>query len=125
MVDVMFLLLVFYVLSTVALTVGWGIPVALPEASTAEGPVVEETVVTIDSEGRTFLNREPVELERLGVALTEFAEARDGGLEKLQAGYVVLNVDMEVPHRTVVSAMNQLRGVGISDFSISTEGEGT
>lgn len=125
MVDVMFLLLVFYILSTIALTVGFGIPVALPEASSGETALVEETVVTITAGGEVYLNKEQVQLSGLGQALLLKAGEMDGGIEALREGYVVLNVDMDVPHRSVVQAMNQLREVGISNFSIATEQEGS
>ena len=44
-----------------------------------------------------------------------------GGLKHLQEGYVVLNIDMDVPHRKVIQAMDQLREIGISNFSMATE----
>lgn len=125
MVDVMFLLLVFYILSTIALTTERGIPVSLPSAATGEATQVEETTVSINARGEVYLNRDRIELADLGEALKAKAEAMPGGLEHLREGYVVLNVDMSVPHRSVVSAMDQLRDLGISNFSIATDESGS
>ena len=121
MVDVMFLMLVFYILSTIALTVQLGIPVDLPEASTSERSRVEEIVITIDKEGSVFLNRKKISVDNLGPALEETAAKIPGGLEHLQQGAVVLNADLETRHRQVVRVMNELRGVGVTSFAIATE----
>lgn len=121
MVDVMFLLLVFYILSTIAMTTERGIPVALPSAESGESTRVDETTVTINGQGEVFLNQEPVELSRLGEALEAKAASLPGGLEHLRESYVVLNIDLSVPHRSVVSVMDQLRQLGVSNFSIATD----
>lgn len=121
MVDVMFLLLVFYILASIGLTIERGIPVTLPDAVSSEAAVVEETKITITRAGEVFLNHDPVKLDELGEVVKERAEEMPGGLAHLQEGYVVLNVDMEVPHRQVVQAMDQLRQIGISNFSLATE----
>ena len=124
MVDVMFLLLVFYILASIGLTIERGIPVSLPDAVSSENAVVEETKITITKSGDVFLNHDRVDLDSLGEAVKEKASAEPGGLEHLQQGYVVLNIDMDVPHRQVIKAMDQLREVGISNFSMATEEDG-
>lgn len=121
MVDVMFLLLVFYILSTIAMTVERGIPVSLPPAQSAESTKVEETTITVNAQGEVYLNRERVELSSLGSAVEALAETHPGGLQHLRDGYVVLNIDMNAPYRSMVRVMDQLRLLGISNFSIATE----
>lgn len=121
MVDVMFLLLVFYILASIGLTIERGIPVSLPEAVSGESQVVEEIKISITSGGDVFLNHDKVALSELGEAVRQAAESRPGGIKHLQEGYVVLNVDMSVPHGQMVKAMDQLRSVGVSNFSIATE----
>jgi biopolymer transport protein ExbD len=121
MVDVMFLLLVFYILSTIAMTTQMGIPVSLPTAASGESSQAEETTITINAQGEVYLNHDRVELSQVGAALESRAGALAGGLQALRDGYVVLNVDMSVPHRSVVSVMDQLRRLGISNFSIATD----
>lgn len=121
MVDVMFLLLVFYILSTIAMTIERGMPVSLPTAASGESTSVEEITVTVNREGAVFVNHDPVELKALGQALEEKAKSMSGGIAHLREGYVVLNIDMDVPHRKVVGVMDQLRGVGVSNFAIATD----
>ena len=121
MVDVMFLLLVFYILASIGLTIERGIPVSLPDAASSEAAVVEETKITITKSGDVFLNHDKISLDTLGEAVKEKADGMPGGLKHLQEGYVVLNIDMDVPHRQVIQAMDQLRDIGISNFSMATE----
>lgn len=123
MVDVMFLLLVFYILGSIGLTIERGIPVSLPEAVSGEPSVVEETKVSVTGNGEVFVNHTKVSLDALGEAVKEEAEKRPGGLKHLQEGYVVLNIDMNVKQREVIKVMDQLRTVGITNFSMATEDE--
>ena len=123
MVDVMFLLLVFYILSTIAMTVERGIPVSLPQAASGESTRVEEVTISLNDKGEVFLNHEGVKLDDLGSSLEALAETLPGGMKHLQDGYVVLNIDMDAAHRKVVSVMDQLRGVGVTNFSIATDSD--
>ena len=123
MIDVMFLLLVFYILSSIGLTVERGIPVSLPNAVSGEATAVEETMVTIKPDGKVFLNHDEVAIDELGAAVKTLAKDLPGGLKHLQDGYVVINADMDTSHRVVVKVMDQLRRVSVTNFSIATEDE--
>lgn len=118
MVDVMFLLLVFYILSSLALHKDRGIPVSLPAASSGEaGSALEELTLTITAKGEYYLNKDRVELAELGGRL----EGLPGGLESVRKRPLVLNADLAVQHRSVVDAINELRKLGIQDFVIAVE----
>lgn len=118
MVDVMFLLLVFYVLSSLALHHHQGIPVNLPGAVSSESNSPgQEIVLTVRPGGEYFLNQKPVQLGDLEAAL----EALPGGLAQVRRTSVVLNADLSAQHRHVVEALDQLRKLGVNDFVIATE----
>lgn len=122
MVDVMFLLLVFYILSSLALTAQRGIPVQLPQAGSGQpGAATQELVVTITPAGDFYLNKEKVDPTKLGEAVTALAATSPGGMEAVRKGSLVLNADLSVQHRLVVSAMDQLRAVGVENFGIATD----
>lgn len=122
MVDVMFLLLVFYVLSSLAMSQNKGIAVALPAASTGQASAVPQmVVVTVDSQGQVFLLQDKVEVTDLGARVQELAEKRPGGLEALQKDGIVLNADQTSQMKQTVAVMDQLRQVGVYNFSISTQ----
>ncbi|MBN9413859.1 MAG: biopolymer transporter ExbD [Candidatus Eremiobacteraeota bacterium] len=122
MVDVMFLLLVFYVLSSLAMSQNKGIQVALPAASTGQASAVPQmVVVTVDSQGQVFLLQEKVEVSELAAKVQELAASRSGGLEALQKDGIVLNADQTSQMKQTVAVMDQLRQVGVYNFSISTQ----
>jgi biopolymer transport protein ExbD len=121
MVDVMFLLLVFYVLSSLAMTQSQGIRVALPDAKTAaleEQP--QSLVVTINAQGETYLGTEKVEIEQLAARIDALCQTRPGGIEAVRQEGIVLNADQVAQMRQTVGVMDQLRSLGIESFSIST-----
>ena len=122
MVDVMFLLLVFYVLSSLAMSQNKGIQVALPAAATGQASAVPQMVViTVDAQGQVFLLQDKVEVSELATRVQELAATRPGGMEALQTDGVVLNADQTSQMKQTVAVMDQLRQVGVYNFSISTQ----
>lgn len=118
MVDVMFLLLVFYILSSLALKHPMGIPVNLPAADSSEAAGSQQPIVlTVRPDGRYFLNKDEVSLAGLGGAV----EALPGGLAAARKTNIVLNADLTSQHRYVVAALDELRKLGLNDFLIATE----
>jgi biopolymer transport protein ExbD len=124
MVDVMFLLLVFYILSSLALHTQKGIPVSLPGAASGEtASAPEDFVITITRSGDYFLNKIKVPSGGLASALKQWSDSLPGGPDAFKKSNVVLNADMKVEHHYVVEAMDQLRRLGINNFMISTDPE--
>jgi biopolymer transport protein ExbD len=122
MVDVMFLLLVFYILSSLALHKERGIAVNLPTAQSGEGATPSQNlVVSITPAGDYFLNKDKVSQSGLADALKAWSSNVPGGADKAS---VVLNADMATPHRFVVEAMDALRSLGVVNFTISTAAAG-
>ena len=118
MVDVMFLLLVFYILSSLALKHPMGIPVNFPAADSSTAAVSQQPIVlTVRPDGRYFLNKDEVSLAGLGGAV----EALPGGLAAARKTNIVLNADLTSQHRYVVAALDELRKLGLNDFLIATE----
>ncbi|MEQ9356305.1 ExbD/TolR family protein [Coleofasciculus chthonoplastes] len=103
MIDAIFAILAFFIISTLYLTRSEGLPVNLPTAITAESQVQDRIItVTIQANGAIFINQEPIELSQLEV-----------GIESLVTGdspfLVIINADENVPHGRVVSVMDRLR----------------
>ena len=119
MIDTIFFLLVFFMLSSLALTKLNGLPVDLPKAATAVKQQPNDLTITIDKNRQIYVNKQPVSLADLGATLV----AKAGDDEDLSDASVVLNADYAVPHGLVVSCMDESRKVGISKFSIATAPE--
>src|SRR5438034_11624870 len=73
MIDTMFFLLVFFMLSSLALARLNGFPVNLPRASTAPKQPPTELTITIDKNQRIFVNKMAVTAADLGTALVQKA----------------------------------------------------
>ena len=65
MIDVIFAILTFFIISTLYLTRSQGLPVNLPKAGTAQSQNSTPIAVTIDEKGNLALNRKSTNLEAL------------------------------------------------------------
>ncbi len=66
MIDVIFFLLVFFMISTLSMTVNRGLPINLPKAATSQRDLRESFNITVMQDGTLFLNKEPTTLSELG-----------------------------------------------------------
>ena len=117
MIDTMFFLLVFFMLSSLALTKLNGLPVNLPQASSAPKQAPTQLTITIDSNRKLYVNKTPVTFETLEPTLLEKA---GGAKANLADATVIINADTTVPHGEVVRSIDGAREVGITKFAIAT-----
>lgn len=112
MIDVVFLLLTFFLFSIVLMVRADVLDVNLPELGS--GRTASETIpitVTITELGDVLVNKEPVGID--GVV-----EAVRGIREASGAGPVVLAVDTAAPAGVMISIADELTGAGMGEFSI-------
>lgn len=114
MIDVIFFLLVFFMISTLSMTVNRGLPVNLPSAATAQQGIRENVNLTVQSDGQMFLNKEPVAIQDIGQRV-KAAVAADPQLT------VVINADGQVLHSRVVDILDELRAAGVSGLAIAVK----
>jgi biopolymer transport protein ExbD len=112
MIDVIFFLLVFFMISTLSMTVNRGLPVNLPTAATSQKELGENMDLTLTQDGGLFLNREPIALQDLSQRM-KAALAADAQL------LVIINADGQVRHSSVVEILDELRGAGVSQLAIA------
>lgn len=115
MIDVIFLLLTFFIYSLVTMIRAEILPVQLTPVTTghhAKPQAVE--AITIDKNGKLFLNRKPIEFAELDTALAELAAKPD---------HPTLYVSMEADGMTdrgplFLNLVERIRAAGIDDFAI-------
>lgn len=117
MIDTMFFLLVFFMLTSLSLAKINGLPVNLPQASHATKQAASDLTITIDAHQQIFVNKEPVTTQILGAKLIEKA---GGPQVNMATANVILNADGAVPHGLVIQCMDISRGVGITRFAFAT-----
>jgi biopolymer transport protein ExbD len=116
LIDVVFLLLIFFMVSTTFEKTA-RLKVDLPQASAeAEQQPAEKIILGIDVQGRYYINDRQLvntQLKTLKLALSKVAgDNRDMP--------VVLRADAKTPHQAVVTAMDAASQVGLTRLSIST-----
>jgi biopolymer transport protein ExbD len=104
MIDVIFSILAFFIVSTLFLTRSEGLPVNLPGAVTSNIQSQSEIYVTIEASGTISLNRQEIELTALKSEVNELVLLN-------QSGLVIINADEAVSHGKVVAVMDQLRQI--------------
>ncbi len=109
LVDVLFLLIVFFMLSTV-LSFDRGIGVKLPETQTAGRISNRGVSVLVSSDGTVYVDGTRVSLDRLG----EVVKTN----RKTSGGNVILKSDRETKYQAIADAMDRLLEVGIDDLSL-------
>jgi biopolymer transport protein ExbD len=125
MIDTMFFLLVFFMLSSLALTKLDGLPVNLPQASSAPKQPPADLTITVDKDQKLYVNKIPVTFETLEATLVDNA---GGAKADMSTATVIINADTTVPHGEVVRCIDGAREVGITKFAIATtpeNGDGT
>ena len=115
MIDVIFAILTFFIMSTLFLNRSEGLPVNLPKAATAKAQSSAAPItVTIDSAGDLNLNRQPVTLETLPVKVQEL-------MGKNTEVVVIINADQSATHGQVVMVMDRVRQVKGAKLAIATQ----
>ena len=115
MIDVIFAILAFFIMSSLFLTKIDGLPVNLPQASSAQQQQATEPIaVTIDELGTISLNRQAITLDNLEIEIKKNVSVNG---ERL----VIVNADEKVTHGKVVAVMDRLREIPGVRLAIATE----
>ena len=115
MIDVVFALLTFFIMSTLTLTRSEGLPVNLPGAQTAKPINSERSIeITIDARGVLFIDRQAVELRELRDRIKNL-------LSKNTQKTVLIRADEQVTHGRVVAVMDAVRQVAGAKLAIASQ----
>lgn len=119
MLDVIFLLLCFFV--TVSVFSQWEneISIQLPNAKTSEQParLPGEIIINLDRAGHVSVNGRALELNDLQRRLAKIVRYYPGQS-------VIIRADRDVKYDALVELIDTCRAAEIWNFSLATEGEG-
>ena len=120
LIDIVFLLLIFFLVTTRFSEEDHELEVMLPTASEANPLVVKpkEIFINIDSEGAYFLGREQTDLERMKSLLA------DADVNNPTGQTVIIRADRRCSWDAVVAAINACQQAGIHDIRPTTAGDG-
>jgi biopolymer transport protein ExbD len=114
MIDVIFAILVFFIVSSLYLTRSEGLPVNLPRASTAEVQKIKQITVSLDSKGKLTIDSQPAQLNQLKTRIQELIKTES-------TATVVINADKTVDHGQVIDVMDQLRQIPKVQLAIAAK----
>ena len=114
LIDIVFLLLVFFIYAMLSMAVHKALPVALPESASAELDPGQRIAVTIDKNGSVFIDKVPVTQAEVTTALLLRPEAeRKKGVQVF--------ADRGVEYQQLFEVLDRIRQAGISLLSLEAE----
>ena len=114
MIDVIFAILVYFIVSSLFLTRSEGLPVNLPQAETAQVHQRKQITVSLDSAGNLTVGSRPTELAQLTTQVANL-------LKTDPTRVVVISADKVVSHGDVVDVMDRLRQIPQVKLAISAQ----
>jgi biopolymer transport protein ExbD len=113
LIDVLFLLLIFLMVSSTFLEQP-GIKLELPVAQSAVKVEQKDYILFVDRAGGMFLNKESVDLENLEKKIKN-------ALPQMKDSSLILKADQDVSHGIVVQVMDIVKRSGVKKLVIGTK----
>lgn len=123
LIDIVFLLLIFFIYAMLSMAVHRGLDLNLPESSTAQPTKDEVLSISVKKQGAggsrllVLINETPVELERLGEELRQMSEIK----EKQQA---LIFAEETISYQELFLVLDQVKSGGIKEISLQANRTG-
>lgn len=109
-VDVVLVLLIIFMITAPMLT--RTMDVSLPSATLRRDSPMERTIVTVDAQGRTFVNNRAVNIELLEEEIKQRVE-----VDNLRVAY--LRADETLQYREIIKIMDLLKRAGVDTVGLA------
>ena len=117
MIDIMFFLLLFFILSTMYMVEQKTIPVNLPQATSAAIDNKTNFTVTLKDDGSIYLEDQQTDIQTLLMQATK--EQKNN-----PSFAIIIRADKDINYDKVVSFIDTLKKAGITRFGLATNGAG-
>lgn len=114
MIDIIFFLLVFFMISTMTMVQQNTFKVGLPQASSAQLDMNQHANITVMADGNIAFNKESLDKEQL-IRRVQIELQRNPDLQ------VILNGDKDVNYGFVIETFDALKQAGLKKLSIAVE----
>ena len=114
MIDIIFAILSFFIISSLYLTRIDSIKVNLPKSSTAVREQNKPLIITVDGNERIYFNSNEIFLKNIYAIIQT-------NIENLEEPIVILRADTSVKHGVIVNLLDELRKIENLKVGISTE----
>jgi biopolymer transport protein ExbD len=116
LIDIVFLVLVFFIYAMLSMAVHRSLPVILPLSSTAKIDKTTVLSVTVKADGTVFVDKKPTRLDDLTEALKRAVKGDK------EAG-VLLFADRNLSYQKLFKVMDCIRTAGITKISLQAEAD--
>jgi biopolymer transport protein ExbD len=114
LIDIVFLLLVFFIYAMLSMAVHRGLPIVLPKSSATNIEKQLILSITVKTNGDIYLDKRKISPSDLSGALRE--KARD----ESQSG-VLLFADQNLPYQKLFNVLDRIKKAGISKISLQAQ----
>lgn len=116
MIDVIFFLLVFFMVTSLAMTRINSVKVLLPKMSGKAENMKQNIILTVKKDGTLMVNKTQVTLDTLGSQLTYQMQSNPQDI-------VIVNADEAAGYGLVVQAMDKAKQAGVRKFALVAEAD--
>ena len=117
MIDIIFFLLVFFMMNSLQTIAQKSLSVQLPQATTASAPAQLPVVLTLDAEGHITIDNTPMSIDAAEILVKE-------RIAQNPNASVILQADKRAIHGQVVAIMDMLKQAGVKRLAIAAEQKG-
>ena len=114
MIDIIFFLLVFFMMNSLQTVAQKALAVQLPQAQSASAPAQLPIIMTLDEEGHITIDNKPVSIQESATIMKQH-------MQEYANAAVVLQADKRTAHGQVVAVMDMLKTSGVTRLSIAAE----
>ena len=114
MIDIIFAILSFFIISSLYLTKIDSIKVNLPKSSTAVREKNKPQIITVDNNEKIYFNSNQISLKDISTLIRT-------NIENIEEPIVILRADTSVKHGLIVSLLDELRKIENLKIGISTD----
>ena len=116
LIDIVFLLLVFFIYAMLSMAVHRGLPVLLPASSTAGIEKKSAISVTVKTDGTIYVDEKLISIENLDSFLKKMTETdKDTG--------ILLFAEKTLSYQKLFCVLDQIRMAGLNRISLQAEAE--
>lgn len=116
LIDIVFLVLVFFIYAMLSMAVHRGLPVVLPSSSTAKIDKTTVLSVTVKADGTVFVDKKVTSLDRL-------TEELKRAIKRDKETGVLLFADRDLSYQKLFKVMDCIRMAGITKISLQAEAD--
>ena len=114
MIDIIFAILSFFIVSSLYLTKIDSIKVNLPKSSTAVSEKNKPQIITVDSNEKIYFKSNEISLKNISSLIQK-------NIENIEEPIIILSADVAVRHGSIINILDELRKIENLKIGISTE----